>query len=515
MWRSNGSAAQRWTLASVATWLPSGTYEIVTAINSSNVVAAGRSVSEGTVASATARDARDGSCNWQLVWNEDGSVRLISIGSGYALTATGAKGSHVVQRAYGGDDSQKWIPVLTTGGIELRSKSSGVVLDIKGASSARGAQMQTWSSNDTNAQRFLFVKTGLYRTNTPYILRSTANRTWSLDITGGSKAEGTAVQLHAANGTFAQTFVLVDAGGGYVRFRNANSNKYLALNATTGKVTQTASVGNATKWKISFDESLNALRITSFLGGYSLVGTSARGVTTAASTSADTHEGFVMGLDNSLCVDASTGSIIKNKRVNIVNRGWCWADNVGRLHGKVTINVPYINQYAYGARMGCEGAALYMCLREAGYCKNISYRQFLNAVVYSPNGNPNLGFVGSPWYVTGNIDGVLPGGAIRWVNKYATGHDISRSGAAGLLNALCSGTPVAAWVTPRFKMTRTISVYGTTTPSSWHCVMVVGYDPATQKLQVADPASDKHVYWVSWNTFFTAWNRGQNAVTVS
>ncbi len=51
-----------------------------------------------------------------------------------------------------------------------------------------------------------------------------------LDAAGAGTADGTAAQLHSANGTDAQAWVVEDAGGGYVTVRNAASG--LALDVT-------------------------------------------------------------------------------------------------------------------------------------------------------------------------------------------------------------------------------------------------------------------------------------------
>ena len=378
--------------------------------------------------------------------------------------------------------------------------------------------MRTWTTAGTRPQRFHFVRRRAYELNTPYVIRSVSTRTGVIEIKKGSVAAGAAAQLHTANSTTAQTFVLVDAGGGLVRIRNVKSEKYLARNASGTGISQVASgAGEATKWRVRFDASINALRVESPSKERTL-STSAglsKSLRTAKVVSGDSTEGFVLGVDANVLVDKKTGKAARNQRVNVAGRGWLWADDTCKLHGKIAIKVPYVNQYDYGAIMGCEGAALYMCLRQAGYCKDVTYQQFLNSMPRSPNGDPNLGFVGSPWRITGNVDGVLPKGAVLWVNKYAKGKDVSGIGAKGLFNNMCNNKPIAVWVTPHFRASSPTRFYGVTVPNSWHCVTLTGYDPKSNKLRIADPASDDHVYWVTWDTFFSKWNMGQNAVTVS
>ncbi|WP_369675038.1 C39 family peptidase, partial [Enterococcus faecium] len=61
------------------------------------------------------------------------------------------------------------------------------------------------------------------------------------------------------------------------------------------------------------------------------------------------------------------------------------------------LGVKNYNQYALGAPSGCEGASLLQALQYKGKITNWSLTQFLNTIPKSPNGNPNNGFVGSPF----------------------------------------------------------------------------------------------------------------------
>lgn len=519
--RSTGSSAQKWALISQDSWLPGGTYEIVADTNVNNAVSMGKSIAVGGKGITVVRNSSDVSARWQLVWLDGGYVRLINLGSGYVLTvenATAPKGAQIAQRAWSGSKGQMWRPVFETGGIVLQSGiSDGVTLDIRSASNKAGAVVQTYTANGTAAQRFHLVMKRAFEFNTPYVIRNVSTRSGVIDIKGGSSADGAVAQLYKANSTTAQTFVMVDAGSGLVRIRNVRSEKYLALDAKGTGVLQVSGQEKATKWHVQFDASIDALRIEAASGKRPISASSglSKPLRLAGATTRSGFEGFVLGVDEGVLVDKTTGKAARSKRVSVSGRGWLWADSTCKLHACITVDVPYVNQYDYGATMGCEGAALYMCLRQAGYCKNVTFKQFLNSVVRSPNGNPNLGFVGSVWRVTGNVDGVLPKGAVFWANKYATGHNVSGIGATGLINLLSKNTPVAVWVTPHFRASYATKFYGITVPNSWHCVTLTGYDPKTNKLRIADPASDAHIYWVTWDTFFSKWNMGQNAVTVS
>lgn len=517
-----GSAGQRWFFTAQSNWLPAGTYEIVADVNTANALSMGKSIASGAKGVTAARGSADTSARWQLVWMGEGCARLINLKSGYALTVGSTKaseGARVVQRKWSGAKAQQWRPVFKAGGILLQSAlDGGISLDICNGSRSVGVGVQTSASTGAAAQRFHFVRQRAYELNTPYVIRSVSTRTGVVNIKKAGNAAGVAAQLEKADATTAQVFVFVNAGGGLVRIRNVKSEKYLARTGKGTWVAQVASAtGDDTKWRVSFDSDINALRIETPSKDQSLSASPglSKSLRCPKVSGASASEGFVLGVDANVLVDQKTGKAARSKRVYVSGRGWFWADDTCKLRKKVTVDVPYVNQYDYGAIMGCEGAALYMCLRQAGYCENVSYTQFLKELVRSPNGDPNLGFVGSPWVITGNVDGVLPKGAVLWVNKYAKGHDVSGIGATGLFNLLSSNKPIAVWVTPHFRASYATRFYGVTVPNSWHCVTLTGYDPKTNKLRIADPASDDRVYWVTWDTFFSKWNMGQNAVTVS
>lgn len=61
------------------------------------------------------------------------------------------------------------------------------------------------------------------------------------------------------------------------------------------------------------------------------------------------------------------------------------------------LGVKNYNQYALGEPSGCEGASLLQALQYKGKLTNWSLRQFLNMISKSSTGNPNNGFVGSPF----------------------------------------------------------------------------------------------------------------------
>ena len=89
------------------------------------------------------------------------------------------------------------------------------------------------------------------------------------------------------------------------------------------------------------------------------------------------------------------------------------------------LGVKNYNQYALGAPSGCEGASLLQALQYKGKLTNWSLRQFLNTIPKSPNGNPNNGFVGSPFVENSwTYSAIYPAPLTTWGQKYGNVQNI-------------------------------------------------------------------------------------------
>jgi Thaumatin family/Ricin-type beta-trefoil lectin domain len=102
--------------------------------------------------------------------------------------------------------------------------SPGKCLDVSGARSADGTNIQSWTCNGTGAQAFrvewLDGAGGIVR-----LVNVPTNK--CVDVAGAGTADGTNVQLWTCNGTGAQSFYVEDAGGGNNRFVNTHALKCL------------------------------------------------------------------------------------------------------------------------------------------------------------------------------------------------------------------------------------------------------------------------------------------------
>lgn len=124
----------------------------------------------------------------------------------------------------------------------------GSCLDVAGANSANGTQIQEWQCNGTAAQSFAVKDAG---GGAITIVNTSSNK--CVDVNARGTANGTKVQLWDCNGSAAQTFTVRDAGSGFVNFVNTSSGKCLDVagnNPSDGTVVQLWDCNgtNAQKW---------------------------------------------------------------------------------------------------------------------------------------------------------------------------------------------------------------------------------------------------------------------------
>jgi hypothetical protein len=129
---------------------------------------------------------------------------IVNRNSGKCVDANGAgtaNGTKVQQYTCNGTGAQSWVRTATSGGYFRfgTSNSANQVWDIAGT--ADGALVQLWSYGGGLNQQWLPVSegNGYYR----FVARSTGK---CLDVPGASTADGVQLQQYTCNGTAAQSF---------------------------------------------------------------------------------------------------------------------------------------------------------------------------------------------------------------------------------------------------------------------------------------------------------------------
>lgn len=137
-----------------------------------------------------------------------GTYKLINVNSGKALDVQGAgttPGTNVQIYTDNGTGAQKWtIYQNADGSYKLVNVNSALALDVASSGTADGTNVQAWTDNGTSAQKWNIVKNA----DGSYKLINT-NSGKALDVASAGTADGTNVQIWTDNGTGAQKWNLI------------------------------------------------------------------------------------------------------------------------------------------------------------------------------------------------------------------------------------------------------------------------------------------------------------------
>ena len=210
-----------------------------------------------------------------------------------------------------------------------------------------------------------------------------------------------------------------------------------------------------------------------------------------------------------------------NEQRNLTSQGWrdegiAWYAAVKGQDSNEDyrlLGVKNYNQYALGAPSGCEGASLLQALQYKGKLTDWSLTSFLNTIPKSPNGDPNNGFVGSPFVENAwTYSAIYPAPLTSWGQGYGNVQNISGSSMDTLLGEVKNGNPVVAWVTINFQPIRWGQWNFGAAANNNHAVTLDGYNKASNQVHVSDPISGS--YWMNRTTFETIYNARKYAVVV-
>lgn len=284
----NGSAAQRFTLAKQTNLLAEGIYTLAASAATNSVLevsgasqAAGASVqayaSNGTLAQRWRIALVPGAENTYTIQNL-GSAKFLTADSAgtvsqraasgsatgsaagtSAATGTGAAtGAGAAAGATAANPAQQWTPVITAHGIVFESVAHpGRALDLTAGSTANGTRLQLWQANNSPAQAFSLASTTDALPNGTYTL-TVANTNLAIDVANASYASGANVQVFQSNNSGAQKWNVTRNADGTYTIVNAASGK--ALDVAGGSAYSGANVQQyqpngsaAQRWIITFD----------------------------------------------------------------------------------------------------------------------------------------------------------------------------------------------------------------------------------------------------------------------
>lgn len=159
---------------------------------------------------------------------------IANVNSGRVLDCEGGgitSGTNVQQYTSNGTGAQQWFFRLVPSAsgesyYQIVNVKSGLVLDVLGANSQAGANVQIYSSNGTAAQQWILKKWDRVIADGAYTIASALDSDYVVDIDGASGNDCAAAQIYKSNGTLAQMFAInFDEYSGYYTLTNYGSGK--------------------------------------------------------------------------------------------------------------------------------------------------------------------------------------------------------------------------------------------------------------------------------------------------
>jgi hypothetical protein len=204
----------------------SGTYKILVSHSSKAIEVADSSTADGAVVQQMT-DNDGANQQWVVARISGVDYKIVNAYSGKAMDVIGnstSNGALIEQRTFSSTDtSQVWtITDFGDGKYMIIGKASGRSLDVPGASTADGIQLEIWTSNKGNNQRFIFTR-----------LKSALSESSSGKIKSG--ISGSAIMLYPNPVTDVLTISLPGTEGANVKIYNAQgmlvSAKYTESNS--------------------------------------------------------------------------------------------------------------------------------------------------------------------------------------------------------------------------------------------------------------------------------------------
>lgn len=218
-----------------AVTIPNGNYYI----NVRSKVASSVDIPGGSAADSTAIQLYSGNSSkaqqFTFTGQSDGSYEIVNVNSGKALDVrNGVAENNAIVQQYSRNNSQaqRWFIRDSGAGYYLQSALGNWVLDLSGGNTANGAAIRLYTPNGTASQLFVVSSSDVnIATGISMIITSVANKKLVTDVTSASTANGARVQLYSSNNTNAQKYRFESIGNGTYKIVNVNSGKVLDVSS--------------------------------------------------------------------------------------------------------------------------------------------------------------------------------------------------------------------------------------------------------------------------------------------
>ncbi|MCT4614697.1 MAG: RICIN domain-containing protein [Marinifilaceae bacterium] len=135
--------------------------------------------------------------------------------------------------------------------VTLKYKMGGCCLDVAGGSKERGANIQVWTPNGLDPQKFKLISNGGDR----YFLQN-INGGKFVDIVNGEQKTGVNIRTWDGNMSLAQTFIIVPTNNKGYYYLKSTGGYYVGVETSYAQkgsnVILLASATGSTEWKIEF-----------------------------------------------------------------------------------------------------------------------------------------------------------------------------------------------------------------------------------------------------------------------
>lgn len=197
-----------------------------------------------------------------IKYDGSGYYTIKNVNSGKVLDVANGKterGTNVWQWTSNSTDAQKWVIKETEDGYyNIISKSSGIYLDVAGGKNINGTNVQINFATNSANQKFIFTETKVgTRTiaDGTYEITTKIASNMILDVSGGSSADGTNVQIWADANEKQQKFEATYLGNGSYKIICKRSGKALTVSesgtAYSSNVFQSTYIGKSNQlWQI-------------------------------------------------------------------------------------------------------------------------------------------------------------------------------------------------------------------------------------------------------------------------
>ncbi len=170
---------------------------------------------------------------WYIKYIGDGYYSILcNADSNYSLTSLSDKSSNVQINTYNNLSTQKWIIKDNKNGYYSILNNNYLSIDISGANTTNGTNVQLYNTNASNAQQFKLIPTaeGISQniiSDGYYFINSALDNNYVLDLNSANISNGNNIQLYYQNSSKAQKWYVKYIGYGYYKISSAISNNKL------------------------------------------------------------------------------------------------------------------------------------------------------------------------------------------------------------------------------------------------------------------------------------------------